>query len=168
VRARRWAYIGVASVLCALLLSACGAAGTSGGTVLVVSPGSIRAGYQVSVRATCHDNLNPAHVTSDAFGPVTLEPDHGLLMTDVMVPAGTPSGTYTAKLSCASGGRSSTTLTVLDGTHPAAFHGPDTGGGQMASTGPARLALLAGLGLVLVGLGLALVTMVRRRAGAEG
>jgi len=115
-----------ASVVSVLALAACVPANASGVNVLVLSPGSIRAGFQIEVRATCLDNLNTATVSSGVFGRLTLIPDHGLLMTEVTIPSDTVSGTYTVSLSCASGGRSSSQLTVLNGSRPNPHHGPDT------------------------------------------
>jgi hypothetical protein len=158
----RWLRIWVASFICVLGLAACAAANASGATVLVVSPGSIRAGFQIEVRATCADMLNPAYVSSRAFGSITLEPDHGFLMTAVTVPSSTESGTYTVSLNCASGGRSTASLTVLNGTKPNPHHGPETGGGEMGSMSGARLVLLGGLGTILAGVGIALVSFRRR------
>jgi hypothetical protein len=165
--AMRWLRICLVSFVSVLALAACIPANASGATVLIVSPGSIRAGFQIEVNATCSDMLNPAYVTSPAFGSITLEPDHGLLMADVTVPSDTPSGTYTVSLNCASGGHSSAKLTVLDGSHPNPHHGPETGGGEMGSTTGAHLALLGGLGTLLAGAGIVLVAELRRRASVR-
>jgi hypothetical protein len=166
--AMRWLRIFLASAVSVLALTACIPANASGATLLVVSPGSIRAGFQIEVNATCSDMLNPAYVTSRAFGSITLEPDHGLLQADVTVPSDTASGTYTVNLDCASGGHSSAKLTVLDGTHPNPHHGPDTGGGEMGSMTGAHMALLGGLGTLLAGMAIVLVAGLRRRAGIRG
>jgi len=161
--AMRWIRTCFAAIASVLLLSACIPANASGATVLIVSPGSIRAGFQVSVSATCADNLNPGFVTSSAFGSITLEPDHGLLMADVTIPSNTDSGTYNVNLSCASGGHSSAKLTVLNGAHPNGNRGPETGGGEMAASSGAHLALLGGLGTILAGAGIWLTLLLRRR-----
>ncbi len=162
--------IGFASVVSLLALAACVPANASGTSVLVLSPSSIRAGFQIEVDATCVDNLNSATVTSTVFGKLTLTPNHGLLMADVTIPLDTVSGTYTVFLSCASGGNSSAKLTVLNGArpnpnpNPNQNHGPDTGGGEMGSTSPAHLALFGGLGTIVAGLGIWLVMALRRRS----
>jgi hypothetical protein len=153
----------VASIVSVLALAACVPANASGVNVLVLSPSSIRAGFQIEVRATCLDNLNTATVTSRVFGRLTLVPTDGVLMTAVTIPADTVTGTYTVSLSCASGGRSSAQLTVLDGSHPNPHHGPDTGGGEMGSTTAAHLALMGGLGTLVAGIGIWLMTALRRR-----
>jgi hypothetical protein len=162
--AMRWLRICLASFICVLGLAACVPANASGATLLIVSPGSIRAGFQIDVRATCSDMLNPAYVSSRVFGSLTLEPDHGLLMAEVTVPTDTETGTYTVSLRCASGGTSSATLTVLNGTHPNPHHGPETGGGEMGSMTSAHLALFGGIGTIVAGAGIALVAALRRRA----
>ena len=159
----RWLRIGFASVVALMALAACVPANASGASVLVLSPSSIRAGFQIEVSATCVDNLNSATVSSRAFGSITLVPDHGLLMTEVTIPSNTVSGTYTVSLSCASGGRSSSQLTVLNGAHPNPHHGPDTGGGEMGSMSAAHLVLLGGIGTIAAGIGIWFVMALRRR-----
>jgi hypothetical protein len=156
----------LAAIVSILALAACVPANASGTTVLVLNPSSIRAGFQVQIEATCLDNLNSATVSSVVFGTITLLPNHGVLATAVTIPADTVSGTFTVSLSCASGGRSSAKLTVLNGKHPNPHHGPNTGGGEMGSTAPAHLALLGGLGTLVVGLGIWLITALRRRTSA--
>jgi len=167
--AMRWMRICLASFAAVLALAACVPANASGATVLIVSPGSIHAGYQIELRATCADNLNPGYVSSAAFGSVTLEPDHGLLMDNVTIPKDTASGTYSVSLRCASGGHSSATLTVLNGSrpNPNPHHGPDTGGGEMGSMSGAHWALYGGAGALLAGLGLVIMTGMRRRAAVR-
>lgn len=158
----RWLRICFASVVSLLALAACIPANASGASVLILSPSSIRAGFQIEVQATCVDNLNSAVVSSRVFGSITLLPDHGLLMAEVTIPSNTVSGTYTVSLVCASGGRSSSQLTVLNGAHPNPHHGPDTGGGQMGSMSAAHLALAGGIGAIVAGLGIWLLVAFRR------
>src|SRR5262249_53932920 len=70
------------AVVASTLLAACvpfAASPASAATILVVSPNSIRAGFSVMLRATCGDNVNPAFVSSAAFGSLTLVPSHGEL-----------------------------------------------------------------------------------------
>lgn len=142
----------------------------SGAATIIVTPASIRAGFAVEVSATCSDNANPAHVTSNAFGSLTLSPQHGLLDHQVTVPASTAPGTYDVRLECASGARSSATLTVL-GTGTAAKQrnthlGPATGGGEMAGNTAGNV--LVG-GLVAAGAGaLILIIALRRRPAMKG
>jgi hypothetical protein len=159
---RRWLQVGLAG-LSVILLTACGALPASAATILLLNPNSIRAGFQIEIRATCGDNTNPAFVGSAAFGSVTLVPSHGVLRENVSIPASTRSGTYTVSLECASGQQSSAKLTVINGGRPNPNHGPHTGGGEMAASTGGRLALLGGLGALVAGVGLWLLSGLRRR-----
>lgn len=163
----RWVRICLVSFVAVLGLSACVAANASGASVLIVSPASIRPGFAIELRATCADNVNPAFVSSRAFGSVTLRPNHGVLMATVIVPSDTAAGTYNVSLSCASGGRSSATLTVLGRNQPNPRHGPATGGGEMSSMTGAHVALAGGLGTLLAGVGIVIMTGLRRRAAVR-
>ena len=161
-----WPRLALAAVA-AILLASCAPLAVlpaSAVTVLLVSPNSIRAGFAVTVRATCGDNVNPAFVSSGAFGSVTLVPSHGLLSSSVVIPPSTRPGTYSVRLSCASGQTSSAALTVLGGVGPNPHVGPRTGGGEMASTAGAGLALFGGLGAIAAGLGIWVLSLFRRRA----
>jgi hypothetical protein len=155
--------------LSASLLLACGplaAAPASAATTLTLSPNTIRAGFSIMIRATCSDNVNPAVVTSAAFGVVSLVPDQGVLASSATIPATTSSGTYNVRLACASGQTSTARLTVINETQtPNPQIGPATGGGEMAASG-ARLVLFGGLGAILVGLGCWAVVLFRRRTAA--
>jgi len=162
--AMRWMRISLAAFGIIFALSACAPANASGATLLIVSPGSIHAGYQVELRATCADNVNPGYVSSAAFGSVTLEPDHGILMDTVTVPSHMTSGTYNVYLRCASGGSSTAKLTVLNGAKPNPHHGPETGGGEMGSMTSAHLALVGGVGTLASGVGIMILMAVRRRS----
>lgn len=150
-----------------VLLSACGALPASASTILYINPTSIRAGFQIEIRATCGDNANPAFVNSRAFGSVTLVPSSGVLRADVTVPSGTPSGTYNVNLECASGQKSTAKLSVINGGHPNPHVGPQTGGGEMAASLGGSLVLYGGLAAVVAGLGLWIMSMVRRRTSVR-
>jgi hypothetical protein len=165
----RWVRISAVSIVSLLwltALAACAPASASGATLLIVTPSSIQAGFAIEVRATCGENVNPGFVSSRAFGSITLVPNHNVLADNVTVPRSTASGTYAVDLRCASGGRSSSQLTVFDGRHPNPnpHHGPATGGGEMSSRSGARLALLGGLGAILAGAGVMFLAYWRRRA----
>jgi hypothetical protein len=127
-----------AAVLCSG--AACtDAMANSAGVWITVSPATITAGFQVNIRASCGDNANQATVTSAAFGTVTVLPVNGVLSAQVTVPADTHKATYDVRLSCPTGSRATTTLTVLNTTTaptaaPATL-GPDTGGGFLARAG---------------------------------
>lgn len=156
----RWLRAIIAATGALWLLSSCGTAST----VLYVNPGSIRAGDDVELRATCGDNVNSAHVSSKAFGSVTLVPNHGILSDSVHIPPGTKSGQYAVNLACASGQRSTAQLAVIDGSAPDHGNGPHTGGGEMAQSASGRVALAGGLGAIGIGILLWLMAGLRRRS----
>lgn len=161
-----WLRLCLASIA-AVLFSACVALPASAATILLVNPSSIRAGFQVEIRATCGDNANPAFVRSSAFGSVTLVPSHGILEENVTIPGNTRSGTYRVSLSCASGQSSSANLTVI-GSRVNPTHGPHTGGGEMAASTGGRLTLLGGLGALVAGVGIWVLSAIRRRSPVRG
>src|SRR5215475_9222628 len=78
-------------VSCVVLL---GAAPAMASTILLITPMSIEAGFSVTVSAVCDDNVDPAEVSSPAFGSVTLQPAGGKLKKTVTVPSTTAAGTY--------------------------------------------------------------------------
>ena len=165
----RWLRICLALVATTLLMSGCAAANGSGVSILTLNPNSIQAGFHIEIRATCGDNVNPASVSSAAFGSITLFADHGVLRAIVTIPAKTAPGVFTVSLRCASGERSSATLTVLGAhTTPNVHHGPNTGGGEMAASAGAKLALGGGLLAIIAGVGLWLASMSRRRTSPRG
>jgi hypothetical protein len=144
----------------------------SAATILLITPSTIEAGFAVTVSATCGDNVNPAVVTSKVFGTVTLVPDNGKLHTSITVPATTAPGTYNVSLSCASGQTTTSKFSVVDHlTPPRTVNphlGPATGGGGMAASGGARIAIFGGLGAVALGIGVWIVSAVRRRPTIGG
>jgi hypothetical protein len=44
------------------------------GEFLRVTPSTIQAGFQIEIKAFCGDTVNPATVSSEAFGVVTITP----------------------------------------------------------------------------------------------
>jgi hypothetical protein len=143
----------------------------SASTILLITPSTIEAGFAITLSATCGDNLNPAIVTSKVFGTVTLVPDNGKLHTSVTVPSTTSPGTYTVNLSCASGQTAASTFSVTRPTSPDTVNpnlGPATGGGEMAASSGARIAIFGGFGAVALGIGVWLVSAVRRRPTIGG
>ena len=152
-------------MLTATWLAACGPLSmtpANAATILFLNPSSIRAGFQIEIRATCGDNANPAFVHSPAFGSVTLVPNHGILAENVTIPRNTRGGTYNVSLDCASGQHSTAKLAVIgSGFNPT--HGPHTGGGEMASTLGAKIGLYGGGIAMLAGLGIWAVSGLRRR-----
>jgi hypothetical protein len=146
------------------------AAATSAGVWITVSPATVDAGSQVSIKANCNDDLNPATVKSTAFGEVTLQPSDNVLMAQVTVPPDTPKATYNVRLDCSTGSRASTTLTVLNTPSvtpraASATLGPHTGGGFLAnSSGPADRTPFVWLGVGLTSLiAAAAMTIYTRR-----
>lgn len=144
----------------------------SAATILLITPSTIEAGFAVTLSATCGDNVNPAVVTSTVFGTVTLVPDNGKLHTSITVPASTKPGTYNVNLSCASGQSVTSKFTVIHRSSPPhtvnPTFGPATGGGEMAASNGARIAIFGGLGAVAVGLAVWIVSAVRRRPTIGG
>ncbi len=120
-----------------LTLAACSQSTMNAAGVWVqVSPATVAAGNQTQIQASCGDNANPATVTSPVFGSVKLQPVAGLLAATVSVPADTMRGTYDVRLECATGSTAITTLTVLpEGSSTQGVHGPNTGGGFLATGG---------------------------------
>lgn len=127
------------------------------------NPSTTRAGDEITLRASCVENLQNATVQSPPFGSVTVHPDHGFLTAAKVVPSTTEVGDYQLALTCPG----DTTVDATGVLHVVAkvepTQGPATGGG---GTAPGRNApLLLGGGAVALMLGLALVvaSVVRRR-----
>jgi hypothetical protein len=156
----------------ALAAAALPASPASAATILLITPGTIEAGFAVTLSATCGDNVNPAIVTSEVFGTVTLVPDKGKLHTSITVPLTTKAGTYSVNLSCASGQTATSKFSVIRPTTPPhtvnPTVGPATGGGEMAASAGARIALFGGLGAVALGIVVWIVSAVRRRPPIGG
>jgi hypothetical protein len=131
-----------------------------------VNPSTIQAGFSVSIRASCGDNVNPAKVSSDAFGEQTMLPANGFLYATVSVPSNKAAKGYPVKLACANGATATSTLFVLGMNTPT--KGPHTGGGGLSGQGPAGPTVVAG-GLTVLGVGAALgfVALRRRRTAVE-
>ncbi|WIM97614.1 hypothetical protein ACTOB_001152 [Actinoplanes oblitus] len=150
-----------AMIMAATLLPASAAQAAS--VFLEINPSTVRAGDPVSLRASCTDNLKAATVSADPIGAVAVEPDFVFLTATVKVPADQAAGDYAATLRCPDGKTASASLHVLAKVEPS--RGPATGGG---GTAPERIAsLLVGGGLVVMvgGLGLAALSIRRRRLG---
>jgi hypothetical protein len=173
-RSRLIARSALATIAAAFALAACVLPATpaSAATILLITPSSIEAGFAITVSATCGDNVNPAVVTSRVFGTVTLVPDKGKLHTSITVPANTRAGTYNVDLSCASGQTATSNFAVIHRATPAntlnPTFGPATGGGEMAASTGARIAIFGGLGAVVVGIAVWIVSAVRRRPTIGG
>lgn len=128
----------VSTAALALSPAASAQAAAQDGIYVSVNPSTIQAGYQVEITASCGDNLNPARVSSGAFGEVTLNADQRMLLLygSATVPADTRADEYRVNLRCANGSTATAQLFVLGSTRPT--RGPSTGGGGTAALDPAR------------------------------
>ncbi|BCJ44875.1 hypothetical protein GCM10010168_16880 [Actinoplanes ianthinogenes] len=150
-----------AMILAATLFPA--SAAQAAAVFLELNPSTVRAGDQVSVRASCEDNLKPATVTVVEIGPIRAKPDFGFLTATAKVPGDTPAGDYKATLQCPSGQTATATLHVVAKVEPS--RGPATGGGGTAPERVAPLLVGGGLVVMLAGLALAGLAIRRRRLG---
>jgi LPXTG-motif cell wall-anchored protein len=102
------------------------------GVAVEVNPSTIQAGFQVQIRASCGDDVNPATARSRAFGEITLTPHHqsDQLIGWATIPTSTDPGDYRVDLRCANGSSAQAELIVLGMARPT--RGPDTGGGGTA------------------------------------
>lgn len=141
-----------------------------------LTPSRVGPGELVGIRASCRSNREPASVESDAFGLVTVHPQHGYLAGTVTVASHTRPGTYRAKLLCVEGPNASTMLTVTAGGQPPPrpdgqphpSRGPATGfGGAAGGPDLGGLLLPGGLGITVAGLVLAMLATRRGRPGRQ-
>jgi hypothetical protein len=124
-----------------------------------INPSTARPGDEVSLRASCTDNLNAATVTGGPFGTVTVQPRFGFLTANTRVPTTTRARDYRVTLHCPDGKTASGDLHVVARVEPT--RGPATGGG---GTAPGRSApMLIGGGLTAIVAGLVLAVSSRRR-----
>ncbi|MEU4425812.1 hypothetical protein AB0F81_34760 [Actinoplanes sp. NPDC024001] len=129
-----------------------------------LNPSTVPAGEDLSLRASCADNLKPATVTAEPIGEVTVQPEFGFLTATVPVPSDTDPGDYPVALRCPDGGGNATaTLHVVARVEPA--RGPATGGGGTASDATGPILIGGGLAAIAAGLTLAFASFRRRRAG---
>jgi hypothetical protein len=127
------------------------------------NPSTARAGDEVSVRASCTDNLTAATVTSAPLGKLTVSPRYGFLTATAKVPASTKPGDYQVSLRCPDGKTATSTLHVVAKVEPS--RGPATGGGGTAPGRNAPVLIGGGLTAIAAGLVLAVVNLRRRRLG---
>lgn len=129
-----------------------------------LNPSTVPAGEEISLRASCDDNLKPATVTAEPIGEVTAQPEFGFLTATVRVPPATEPGDYPAVLRCPDGGGTATaTLHVVAKVQPS--RGPATGGGGTAPGATAPALVGGGLAAIVAGLVLAAVSLRRGRVG---
>jgi len=130
---------------------------------LEINPSTARPGDDVSLRASCTDNLTAATVTSSPFGTVTVQPRFGFLTANVRVPSTARTGDYRVSLRCRDGQTASATLHVVPRVVPS--RGPATGGGGTAPGRSAPMLIGGGLTAIVAGLVLAVSSLRRRRLG---
>jgi hypothetical protein len=170
-----------AAVLLGLLLAAVGVLLASGpahaaDVYVRVTPSRAGPGELVGIRASCRSNREAASVESEAFGIVTVHPQHGYLAGTVTIPGHATPGRHRVKLLCVEGPNASTMLTMLTVTAGGGGHQPGPGGRPHPSRGPAtgfggtaggpdldRLLLPGGLGVTVAGLVLAMLASRRQR-----
>ncbi|WP_229072999.1 hypothetical protein [Actinoplanes sp. DH11] len=129
-----------------------------------LNPSTAPAGDEISVRASCDDNLKPATVTAEPIGDVTVQPEFGFLTATVRVPAETEPGDYPVRLACPDGGGVATaTLHVVAKVEPT--RGPATGGGGTAGSQVPSILVGGGLAAIAAALVLGVVSVRRRRLG---
>ncbi|WP_040390775.1 LPXTG cell wall anchor domain-containing protein [Catelliglobosispora koreensis] len=136
------------------------------GEYLRITPSTIQAGYQVEIEANCGDNVNPATVSSDAFGVVTITPTPDrngkyLHRGRATVPGNTAAGAYKVRLTCPSQQTATTTLNVVNNDFKS--RGPKTGGGYLASGGTGTTNMMIGAGGVIALAGGLMLFVARRR-----
>ncbi|GAB7047934.1 hypothetical protein [Catenuloplanes indicus] len=157
--------LAVPLALAAAVLGTPSAAHARADVFVEVNPSTVAAGGEVSIRASCEENIVDALVRSDAFGELRVSPQYGFLTGRTEIPAGTAADEYQVELVCTGGGRALGTLRVVAGTRPS--RGPATGFGGLAGQGPdtGGLALLGG-GLAAMAAGATLIVVrLRRRLG---
>jgi hypothetical protein len=127
------------------------------------NPSTARAGDEITLRASCVENLANATVTGSPFGTVTVKPDHGFLTAQAVIPTTTDVGDYLLTLTCpdTKTAPASGVLHVVARVEPA--QGPATGGGGTAPGRNAPLLIGGGALALVLGLVLAAASLIRRR-----
>jgi hypothetical protein len=126
------------------------------------NPSTTRAGDEITLRASCIENLANATVTGSPFGTVTVKPDHNFLTAKTVIPTTTEVGDYQLRLTCPDNKTTATgVLHVVARVEPT--QGPATGGGGTAPGRNSPLLIGGGLAAVALGLVLAAASVVRRR-----
>ncbi|MEU4560397.1 hypothetical protein AB0F72_18625 [Actinoplanes sp. NPDC023936] len=160
--ATRLALALVSTLVLALVLG--GTPAQAAAVFVELNPSTVPAGDEVSLRASCDDNLKPATVTAEPIGEVTVQPDFGFLTATVRVPSDTKPGDFPVTLRCPDGGGNATaTLHVVADVEPT--RGPATGGGGTAPGPAASILVGGGFAAIAAGLVLAFVSLRRRRIG---
>jgi hypothetical protein len=141
-----------------------GSAAQAATTVFVeLNPSTVPAGDEVSVRASCDDNLKAATISGEPIGSVPVKPEFGFLTATAKVPPDHAAGTFKITLTCPDGKTASASMYVVAKVEPS--RGPATGGGGTAPERVATLLVGVGLTVMVAGLGLAVLSVRRRRLG---
>jgi hypothetical protein len=127
-----------------------------------INPSTARPGDEVTLRASCTDNLAPATVTGGTLGTVTVKPQYGFLTATARIPTTTKAGDYQIKLTCPDNKTATATLHVV-AANEAPSKGPATGGGGTAPGRSAPMLIGGGLTAIVAGLALAISAVLRRR-----
>ncbi|MEV6299808.1 hypothetical protein AB0M02_10435 [Actinoplanes sp. NPDC051861] len=151
------------AVLVAPALWNVSAAHAAAAVFVELNPSTVPAGDDLSLRASCDDNLEPATVTAEPIGTVTVQPEFGFLTANAEVPDATEAGDYPVTLKCPDGRTATSTLHVVEKVEPA--RGPATGFGGTASGTSATVMIGAGLATIAAGAALGVVALRRRRHG---
>jgi len=152
-----------AAAACLIILFAAPGSAQAAALFVETNPSTVRAGDELSLRASCADNLQPASVTSSPFGTVQVKPNFGFLTATIRIPNDVRPGTYPVTLTCPDKQKATTDLHVVAKVEPS--HGPATGGGGAAPGRDAPLLIGGGAGAIAAGLALAFVSARRRRLG---
>lgn len=128
-----------------------------------LNPSTVPAGDDLSLRASCDDNLEPATVTAEPIGSVTVQPEFGFLTANATVPDATEAGDYPVVLRCPDGRTATSTLHVVAKVEPA--RGPATGGGGTAPAATPPVLIGAGLATMAAGAVVGVLALRRRRLG---
>jgi hypothetical protein len=126
------------------------------------NPSTAPQGDEITLRASCVENLANARVTGGPFGTVTVKPDRGFLTAKAVIPTTAGLGAYTLTLICRDNKTTATgRLRVVAKVEPS--QGPGTGGGGTAPGRNAPMLIGGGLATLLAGMVLAAAALVRRR-----
>jgi hypothetical protein len=152
----------VAALALGLLVPFLGAAPAQAAAIfLEINPSTARPGDEITLRASCTDNLAPATVAGSPLGTVTVQPRYGFLTATIRIPTTTKVGDYQIKLTCPDKKTATATLHVIARVEPS--QGPATGGGGTAPGRSAPLLIGGGLTAIVAGLALAISSVRRRR-----
>lgn len=125
------------------------------------NPSTVRAGDEISIRASCTDNLTAAAVSGQPIGTVTVQPRFGFLTATTKIGAGTKPGDYQVTLTCPDKKTATSTLHVVAKVVPS--RGPATGGGGTAPGRSAPMLIGGGLTAMVMALALGVSSFLRRR-----